>query len=76
MFLLILNTFVFRYLFPENFNDITSVTGNFSLAFFIHNGITTILANSEEPKKNTSNLGFGFLSVLTIYGLIGVFGKF
>lgn len=60
---------------PENFTDVANVTGNFSLAFFIHNGVTNILANAKHPKSNPSNLFFGYLNVLIIYGFVGIFGK-
>lgn len=49
--------------------------GNFGLAFFIHSGINTILANAKDQSKNIKNVSFGYLNVLVIYGLIGVFGS-
>lgn len=62
-------------LWPDNFADVASVTGNFSLAFFIHNGVTNILANAQHPKSNPTNLFFGYLNVAVIYGFVGIFGK-
>lgn len=63
------------HLFPENFSEVILVMGNFGLAFFLHNGITTILANAENKNKNNSNLMFGYINVLTIYGLVGILGS-
>lgn len=62
-------------MWPEDFKDVTSVTGNFSLAFFLHNGITTILANSEHLEKKVSNTFWGYFNVLAIYGFVGIFGS-
>ncbi|KRW98791.1 hypothetical protein PPERSA_10562 [Pseudocohnilembus persalinus] len=62
-------------LFPTDISSIVLVMGNFGLAFFIHSGINTILANSKDQSKNIRNVSFGYLNVLIIYGLIGVFGS-
>ncbi|KRW98792.1 hypothetical protein PPERSA_10563 [Pseudocohnilembus persalinus] len=62
------------HLFPNDFSQVILVMGNFSLAFLSHNAITTMLANAKDQSKNTRNVSLGYLNVLSIYGLIGIFG--
>eukprot|EP00331_Platyophrya_macrostoma_P021579 CAMPEP_0176452096 /NCGR_PEP_ID=MMETSP0127-20121128/28301_1 /TAXON_ID=938130 /ORGANISM="Platyophrya macrostoma, Strain WH" /LENGTH=483 /DNA_ID=CAMNT_0017840423 /DNA_START=20 /DNA_END=1471 /DNA_ORIENTATION=+ len=62
--------------FPLVSKDIITICGIFALAFAIHNAIVQIIRYNKDAKKNTRDLGLGYLLGSLIYAGVGIFGGF
>lgn len=56
--------------------DISTVAGVFSLAFFCHNNLITIVKTNKYPEKNSRDITISYMLTGGLYLLIGVLGCF
>ena len=55
--------------------DISTLAGIFSLAFFVHNNLITIVKTNQSPDKNSRDVVLSFLLTAMVYLFIGIFGS-
>ena len=55
-------------------SDIANLAGIFSLAFFVHNNLITIVKTNQNPEKNGRDVVLGFVLTGCVYLFIGLFG--
>lgn len=56
--------------------DIFNIVGIFATAYFIHSVCCGLMKNSQNPDKNTRNLGISYIIVMVLYNILGIFGTF
>lgn len=55
-------------------SDISTLAGIFSLAFFCHNNLITIVKTNQYPDKNSRDIKISFILTSGLYLFIGMFG--